>query len=130
MEDLKKICSEALDLCEKLKAENRDLLKKVDELHASHKSQKLHKEKDKRPRISKALRNDVWIKYFGRSIAEAKCPAKCGSWIHISNFECGHIIAHSRGGKTSINNLIPICSACNRNMQSENYFDWVKNMGR
>jgi len=27
---------------------------------------------------------------------------------------CGHIVAHVLGGKSDIDNLMPICRACNR----------------
>jgi len=38
----------------------------------------------------------------------------------MNNFECGHIIAHSKGGPTTLDNLRAICGSCNRNMSSEN----------
>lgn len=32
------------------------------------------------------------------------------------NFEAGHVIPESKGGKTHIENLLPICSTCNKSM--------------
>ena len=40
----------------------------------------------------------------------------CTRKISVFSFEVGHNIPESKGGKTTINNLIPICGDCNRSM--------------
>ena len=35
-------------------------------------------------------------------------------------FECGHIIAESKGGKTNISNLRAVCTKCNRSVGAQN----------
>jgi 5-methylcytosine-specific restriction endonuclease McrA len=92
---------------------------------------KKHKCKKKTPRarISGSLRKQIWEKYIGQSI-EAKCLCCCKNVITpISNcktFQAGHIISHHNGGKTTIDNLLPICRDCNNNMGTENWDDYVK----
>ena len=73
------------------------------------------KAKRRRP-IPKAKRRAIWIKHMGTHIFTARCLS-CGSTpIDPFSFESGHIIAHSKGGSDSIDNLVPICSICNRDM--------------
>jgi 5-methylcytosine-specific restriction endonuclease McrA len=71
--------------------------------------------------IPKALREQVWIKQFGRTF-ETKCPISwCNNIITVFDFESGHNIPFSsKKGKTTLENLIPICSRCNKSM-SNNY---------
>lgn len=66
--------------------------------------------------IPKALREQVWIRQMGR-VFEGKCPTTwCQNQITVFDFESGHNIPESKGGQTSIENLVPICSRCNRSM--------------
>lgn len=75
----------------------------------------------KKKPIPKALREQVWLKYFGGNTFKAKCPVIwCNNEITPFNYECGHNQPESKGGKTNIENLIPICSKCNKSM-SDNY---------
>lgn len=72
--------------------------------------------KIKRKTIPKGKRRAIWIKHIGSHIFTTNCLS-CGSTpIDPFSFESGHIIAHSKGGSTHINNLIPICSICNKDM--------------
>ena len=69
-----------------------------------------------RRKISKAKRRAIWITHIGSHIFSAKCLS-CGTTpIDPFTFESGHIVAHSKGGDDTINNLVPICSLCNRDM--------------
>ena len=66
--------------------------------------------------ISKKLREVVWLKYFGKTFS-SKCPIQwCTREISVFSFEVGHNIPESKGGRTTIDNLIPICGDCNRSM--------------
>lgn len=66
--------------------------------------------------ISKKLREEVWLKHFGK-IFSSKCPIQwCTREISVFAFEVGHNIPESKGGRTTIDNLIPICGDCNRSM--------------
>lgn len=66
--------------------------------------------------IPKALRNAVWETYNGK-VYEIKCPIEwCKTLINPFTFEVGHNIPESKGGPTTIDNLRPICSQCNKSM--------------
>lgn len=82
---------------------------------------KLKKEtKVKKEKIPAALREQVWIQKSGR-VFEKKCSIVwCENNITVFDFQCGHNIPESKGGKTTLENLIPICSRCNLSM-SDNY---------
>ena len=72
-----------------------------------------------RKSIPKTLKNDVWDKYIGKQKGMGSCYC-CSKKIDSKNFECGHIIAVAKGGKTILQNLRPICGCCNKSMGTEN----------
>src|SRR6188474_1888058 len=80
-----------------------------------------------RPRISAALRALVWNTYIGEEKGIFRCM--CGSTVSQLNFECGHIIPWSQKGTTTLPNLRPICSRCNRSMGTTNMFEYMKKLG-
>ena len=77
-------------------------------------------------KITVELKNRVWECYFGDS-KTANCP--CGTVIGISDNHCGHIKARARGGKTTIDNLRPICASCNLRMKTRNMNEYFTEMG-
>ena len=80
-------------------------------------------QKKRKETIPVKLREEVWIKQMGRTF-EGKCPTTwCTYTITVFDFESGHNIPESRGGPTTIENLVPICSRCNRSMGSQHTFD-------
>ena len=73
--------------------------------------------------VPKALREQVWIKYFGKNYKH-KCYIKwCKNDITVFDFQVGHNIPESKGGATNIDNLRPICSKCNKSMGSQYSID-------
>jgi 5-methylcytosine-specific restriction endonuclease McrA len=73
----------------------------------------------RKKKISSALREQVWLHTFGKKF-ETKCYINwCLNKISIINFQCGHNIPESRGGKTELSNLRPICSRCNLSMANK-----------
>jgi 5-methylcytosine-specific restriction endonuclease McrA len=74
-------------------------------------------------RIPKALREQVWKKSMGEEF-KSKCPTTwCDNSITVYDFHCGHNIPESKGGQTTIDNLIPLCSCCNLSMSNTYTFD-------
>lgn len=82
-----------------------------------------HVAKYKKGKIPKALREALWLKWCGKSF-EVKCHTTwCQNQITAYDFHAGHNIPESRGGATSLDNLVPICSRCNLSMGSQYTFD-------
>lgn len=74
------------------------------------------KKKYKKQSIPKAIKEQVWVKYFGKKF-EHKCYIDwCDNTINVFNFHVGHDKPESKGGKLTIENLRPICSRCNHSM--------------
>ena len=70
--------------------------------------------------ITKALKKQVWAKCVNNM-----CEI-CKDEIIESEFEAGHIKARALGGQTELDNLIPMCFACNRCMGTKNAYDYKK----
>ena len=70
----------------------------------------------KKKAIPKHVKTLVWNKYIGGDKAKAACMSCRQEEIGIRSFHCGHVIAESKGGDMTINNLRPICAACNGSM--------------
>ena len=76
--------------------------------------------KPKKKSIPKVVKDLSWNIWVGDDVAKTKCLC-CGvNEIKMSTFHCGHVIAEANGGSTTVDNLRPICSACNLSMRTEN----------
>ena len=73
--------------------------------------------------ISKVLREKVWMKHNGRKL-DGRCYC-CQKVITTNEFECGHVVPESKGGKTTLPNLEPICRTCNRSMGTRNMHEFM-----
>ena len=84
----------------------------------------------KKQKIPKAVREQVWVFYFGKSFNHKCFVSWCNNTIDVFNFHVGHNKPESKGGKLTIENLRPICSRCNHSM-SNNYTiqEWI-NIGK
>ena len=82
--------------------------------------------KYKKQTISLALKKLVWDKHIGLDIGRTKCVCCKTSEIIQISFHAGHIIAESKGGKTDVSNLKPICQNCNCSMGSINMDEFEK----
>jgi hypothetical protein len=77
----------------------------------------------RKKKIPTALRNQVWITYMGERFRVKCSTIWCTMIITPFSFEAGHNIPESKGGKTVLENLIPICSTCNKSMGNTHTFD-------
>ena len=87
---------------------------------------------NKKAGIPRKLKEEVWVKEFGRegSFCE-KCPISWCTRI-INPYDChqSHIIPESKGGETDIGNLRPLCSACNQGMGNRyTIIEWEETYG-
>ena len=80
-------------------------------------------------KIPKALREQVWLKVYGKRY-EAKCHVNwCQNIINVFDFQVGHNIPESLGGPTVLLNLLPICSRCNQSMSNVYTIDEWQQLG-
>lgn len=82
-------------------------------------------------KIPKALRETLWVQANGKNF-EAKCATTwCLNQITAYDFQAGHKVPESKGGPTTLKNLVPICSRCNLSMADTYTFDeWCRLQGR
>ena len=79
--------------------------------------------KYKKQKIPVALREAVWITRCGR-VFEHKCLTSwCPNTITVFDFQSGHNIPESKGGKTIVDNLYPLCARCNVSMGDRHTFE-------
>ena len=64
----------------------------------------------------KALREQVWLKVYGKTFSNIFFITWCSNEITPFDFHIGHNIPESREGSHSIGNMFPICSRCNVSM--------------
>lgn len=148
---------ESKDLTDNLETEKQKLIEKIKEIDALEKQNELKKEeekqlkeleekrlkeleekqleelkkieKKKKQSIPKQIRTIIWNLYIGDDMIKHKCL--CCKKVTITNtsFEVGHVISEHDGGTHEINNLRPICSACNKSMGTMNMRDYVIKYG-
>ena len=80
----------------------------------------------KKKAIPKSLKMLVWHTYIGKEVGLAKCLCCKNKEITQMDFDCGHVVAESRGGVTSVNNMRPICAKCNRSMKAMNMNEFIE----
>lgn len=73
-----------------------------------------------RTKIPPSVRRAVWDTHVGKTERRARC-ACCGiaELDVVGHWECGHVVAHARGGPATVANLRPVCRLCNAAMGTE-----------
>lgn len=100
-----------------------------DELQQSEKCKEKEEIKKKKQTIPKNVKTIVWNHYIGDDIIKHRCLCCKKVVIQNTNFEVGHVLSEKNGGTHEINNLRPICGACNHSMGTENMVDFVLKYG-
>ncbi len=92
----------------------------------SHKKT-INNKNQKKDTIPRALREQVWIQNIGQEF-EHKCTIDwCQNKMNVFDYHVGHNIPESKGGKTNIKNLKPICARCNLSMGNRyTITEWTK----
>jgi hypothetical protein len=98
--------------------------KSIVEYHMNIKIKKTHMNSRKRA-ISKSMKSKLWNEKIGTEVGEVYCIVCMNNKINMMNFECGHIVPESKGGETSVDNLLPICGLCNKSMATKHMRDYV-----
>lgn len=107
----KKICYlgvyrkfEWLDICMEALLENKDF-NEID----------LSCEKNTRVPIPIVIREQVWKKVNVTQSDMGICYT-CSNDLYFREMECGHIKARALGGEDTVDNLMPVCKCCNKDM--------------
>ncbi len=103
--------------------------KAAEEEEQRRKAAEDEQKKRKKQAIPKNVRTIVWNTYIGEDIIKHRCVCCKKVVISNTNFEVGHVISEKQGGTHEINNLRPICFACNHSMGVENMIDFVVKYG-
>ncbi len=78
--------------------------------------------------IPKALREQVWIENIGRKFENTCYIDWCKNTINVFDYHVGHNIPESKGGRTCLENLKPICARCNTSMANNYTIDQWKDL--
>ena len=108
--------------CLKADVKKKYKLQKKNEQDEQKKKEKEQLKKIRKS-IPKSLKILVWNKNIGKEKGIGGCYV-CESEIDSKNFECGHIISVKDGGDTNLDNLLPICSSCNKSMGTQNLHEF------
>lgn len=114
---------------EKRQKEEEEKRQKDKEEETKRQKEKEKEEKKKKQSIPKNVRVIIWNHYIGEDIIKHKCLCCKKVTISNTNFDVGHVLSEKNGGTHEINNLRPICFACNHSMGSENMIDFVVKFG-
>lgn len=70
---------------------------------------------------------EIWNKWIGAPVGQCLCPLCQVHTIQQVNrmtWHCSHVKPHSKGGSIAVENMRPVCAACNISMKTENMFDY------
>ena len=84
--------------------------------------------KKRKKNISSTMRRLVWNAHVGEHVGKTKCLCCNTTDITSFSFNCGHIVAEAKGGKTIVSNLKPICQNCNSCMGTKNMDEFKKSL--
>jgi 5-methylcytosine-specific restriction endonuclease McrA len=129
---LEEIEKQRIELEEKKRQEEleRQRFEEAERLRIEEEKQREKEEKKKKKQaIPKNVRNIVWNHYIGEDIIKHRCLCCKKVLITNTNFEVGHVLSEKNGGTHEINNLRPICGACNHSMGTENMIEFVVKYG-
>lgn len=85
--------------------------------------------KVKKKTIPKVMKDLCWSKYVGDTVGKIKCMCCETNEVKMNDFQCGHVIAEANGGMITVDNLRPICKACNVSMGTENLNEFKTRCG-
>lgn len=78
----------------------------------------------KKKSIPKKVKDDAWKKYIGNK-NEVLCICCRTNLITPFEYHAGHIQSEANGGDVTVENIRPICSACNLSMGQRNMDEFI-----
>ncbi|CAH6418173.1 Hypothetical protein HVR_LOCUS48 [uncultured virus] len=83
-------------------------------------------DKHKRDRIPSDVRNNVWLRYHGeRNQGNCYCCAAIIDRYH-GGWHCSHVIADTKNGEETVENLRTCCQHCNLSMGDQNLYVYIQ----
>lgn len=79
----------------------------------------------KRRRVPAIVRQCVWKKTHVNVSDTGECFV-CKKDLFFADMECAHIVAHALGGQDTVENMMPACKTCNRDMGIMNLMDYKR----
>ena len=113
---------------ESKKDESKKDESKKDESKKDESKKEEKKVKKPKEKIPVSVKNTLWSLHFP-NVLEGKCKCCQTETITRNNFDCGHIISEKEGGEIKLENLKPICRACNSSMGVMNMNEYMKKYG-
>lgn len=86
----------------------------------------MHWKKHTKKNIPLTIKKLTWNRYIGENIGKAKCYCCQLTDITQISFHCGHDISEHNGGKTTVDNMKPICQNCNSSMGTQNMSEFMQ----
>lgn len=80
-------------------------------------------EEDTRVVIPYVIRDQVWKK-CNTNVSDLGICFTCCNDLYFRDMECGHIKAHALGGNVTLENLMPVCKSCNKDMGIMDLFEY------
>lgn len=74
--------------------------------------------------VPKVLKCLVWTNYIGDSF-KGNCYC-CDNVIDVFHYHAGHVEPSSKGGEMTLENLRPVCAACNLSMSNKNMVEFIE----
>jgi 5-methylcytosine-specific restriction endonuclease McrA len=128
-EENKKIFEEVAKIQEENDMKKREVKKKLPSIVTpspeARRKEPSPTTKNSKKSIPKAVRKAVWDQHIGKELGIGMCFCCKRTEISAMSFQCGHVIAESKGGDASIENLRPVCSLCNTSMSSRNMLEFM-----
>lgn len=81
---------------------------------------------NKKKGVPKKVKDDAWTKHVGGNRNDALCICCRTTTITTFDFHAGHVIAEANGGPATVENIRPVCSACNLSMGKRNMAEFVE----